>query len=109
MRADNLALAERLKFVQGYQSGSGSGVRRNAAAQGGAPAVGDVEAGTIVSKYMQQYEQSINPFAGAPRLFFILFAASSLQPRALSADTSLSGRRQRARCYAWCGYASGAS
>ncbi|KAI3427262.1 hypothetical protein D9Q98_007195 [Chlorella vulgaris] len=63
MRADNLALAERLKFVQGYQSGSGSGVRRNAAAQGGAPAVGDVEAGTIVSKYMQQYEQSINPFA----------------------------------------------
>ncbi|EFN56705.1 hypothetical protein CHLNCDRAFT_144082 [Chlorella variabilis] len=57
MRADNLALAERLKF--GYQSGGGG--RRNAA--GAAGPASDLEAGAVVGKYMQQYEQSINPFA----------------------------------------------
>ncbi|PSC73915.1 Transcription factor CCAAT displacement CDP1 [Micractinium conductrix] len=56
MRADNLALVERLKFVQGYQGGGGGGgARRNAA--------DDLEAGAVVGRYLQQYEQSINPFA----------------------------------------------
>jgi len=62
--------------VQGYQAGGGGGgPRRNAAAGAGGP-VSDVEAGAVVGKYMQQYEQSINPFAGgwlaAPRLAVVL-------------------------------------
>ena len=70
MRADNLALVERLKFVQGYQAGGsssgGGGGRRSAAGGSGGPASAsaDLEAGAVVGKYMQQYEQSINPFAG---------------------------------------------
>ena len=69
MRADNLALVERLKFVQGYQAGGssgGGGARRFAAGASDGPvgAGADLEAGAVVGKYMQQYEQSINPFAG---------------------------------------------
>ncbi|KAL4425119.1 hypothetical protein ABPG77_008224 [Micractinium sp. CCAP 211/92] len=59
MRADNLALVERLKF--GYQAGGSGGARRNAAGPAG-PA-SDLEAGAVVGRYLQQYEQSINPFA----------------------------------------------
>jgi hypothetical protein len=69
MHADNLALVERLKFVQRYQaggSGGGGGGRRLAAGASDGPvsASADLEAGAVVGKYMQQYEQSINPFAG---------------------------------------------
>ena len=49
----------RLCCSQGYQSGGGG--RRNAA--GAAGPASDLEAGAVVGKYMQQYEQSINPFA----------------------------------------------
>eukprot|EP00887_Chlorella_sp_A99_P007147 scaffold2.g7147.t1 len=54
VRADNLALVERLKFVQGYAGSSGS-LRRQAAA--------DLEAGAVVRKYSEEYEASVNPFA----------------------------------------------
>lgn len=48
--------------VQGYQAGGSGGARRNAAGPAG-PA-SDLEAGAVVGRYLQQYEQSINPFAG---------------------------------------------
>lgn len=50
---------------QGYQAGGG-GARRSAAGASGGPAsdAADLEAGAVVGRYMQQYEQSINPFAG---------------------------------------------
>lgn len=51
-----------LARVQGYQAGGGGGARRNAAGPAG-PA-SDLEAGAVVGRYLQQYEQSINPFAG---------------------------------------------
>lgn len=54
---------------QGYQAGGGA---RRAASAGGAggPAMdpADLEAGAVVGKYMAQYEQSINPFAGGWRV-----------------------------------------
>ncbi|KFM27805.1 Protein CASP [Auxenochlorella protothecoides] len=47
-RADNLALAERLKYVQSY---------------GRVQAEGDVESGAdAVGRYMKQYEDGVNPF-----------------------------------------------
>ncbi|KAL6768847.1 UBQ4 [Auxenochlorella protothecoides x Auxenochlorella symbiontica] len=47
-RADNLALAERLKYVQSY---------------GRVQAGGDVESGAdAVGRYMKQYEDGVNPF-----------------------------------------------
>ncbi|KAK9858886.1 hypothetical protein WJX84_001830 [Apatococcus fuscideae] len=49
-RADNVALVERLRFVQGYQSQQ----RRRA---------GDVERGEVESRYSSAYEEKINPFA----------------------------------------------
>ena len=90
MRADNLALVERLKFVQGYQAGGsggggGGGARRFAAGASDGPvgAGADLEAGAVVGKYMQQYEQSINPFAGksSPRQRRCCCACWSLQSR----------------------------
>jgi len=47
-RADNIALVERLRYVQGY-----------------ARAGGDVEAGTAaVNRYIKEYEDRVNPFTG---------------------------------------------
>jgi hypothetical protein len=65
LRADNLALAERLKFVQGYGASGAGGTRRSVTGSASAgAAAADVEAGLVVGRYMAQYEQSINPFAG---------------------------------------------
>ena len=54
-RADNVALVERLKYVQGYSGGAGVGMGRKS--------VGDVETGEVVGKYMKEYESRIDPFS----------------------------------------------
>lgn len=47
-RADNVALVERLRYVQGYAKGGG-----------------DLEAGSAaVNRYMRDYEEKVNPFTG---------------------------------------------
>ncbi|GAB4818452.1 hypothetical protein N2152v2_005498 [Parachlorella kessleri] len=55
-RADNIALVERLRFVQGYAGSEGAAARRASSA------AADLEAGGVVGKYMREYEKSVNPF-----------------------------------------------
>lgn len=60
-KADNVSLAERLQYVNGYRSQvkgpNGAGGRRRGSHGG------DVEAGSdVVQRYSKMYEETINPF-----------------------------------------------
>lgn len=66
VKADNVALVERLRFVRDYQGGGGGETGRAGRVKG---AVSDVElggvpgsSGAVERKYQADYENSINPF-----------------------------------------------
>jgi homeobox protein cut-like len=63
-RADNMALVERLRFVQGYSAkGRSASASASSFLASGAPASGDPESG-VVGRYMREYEDRVSdPFS----------------------------------------------
>ena len=62
LKADNLALVERLKYVQGYGGGVGNGVDLQEHKKEGSNT--DLERGGVVNKYLKEYEDThVNPFS----------------------------------------------
>ena len=65
-RADNVALVEQLRYVQGYAAAGGKQKTANGGGGGGRRGAlpSDIEAGSgagVVGKYMKEYEDRVNP------------------------------------------------